>query len=173
MDIYCGQRRPGYRAYCEPDQFKPVTCLAYHNNGDGTFTDVSRQCGIASAPGKALGLSINDFDRDGWPDIFIANDSFPGQLFRNNRDGTFAEVALARGVAYDQDGKVFAGMGTDFADYDNDGWPDVFVDALGNREIRALSQQQRGLRVHLGFQWHRRNHGIALWLGRRDDRLRQ
>ena len=143
MNIYCGQHRPGYRAYCEPDQFKPVTCLVYHNNGDGTFTDVSRHCGIASAPGKALGLSINDFDRDGWPDIFIANDSFPGQLFRNNHDGTFTEVALARGLAYDQDGKVFAGMGTDFADYDNDGWPDVFVDALGNQKY-ALYRNNNG-----------------------------
>ena len=143
MDVYCGKRRPGYRAYCEPDLFKPVTCLVYHNNGDHTFTDVTKQCGLASTPGKALGIAINDFDRDGWPDVFIANDSFPGQLFRNNRDGTFTEVALARGIAYDQDGKVFAGMGADFDDYDNDGWPDVFVDALGNQKY-ALFHNNAG-----------------------------
>lgn len=143
MNLYCGKRQPGYRAYCEPDQFKPITCLVYHNNGDGTFTDVSKQCGIASVPSKALGISINDFDRDGWPDVFIANDSFPGQLFRNNGNGTFTEVALAQGLAYDQDGKVYAGMGTDFADYDNDGWPDVFVDALGNQKY-ALYRNNRG-----------------------------
>jgi hypothetical protein len=143
MDIYCGPRRPGYRAYCEPEQFKPVPCLVYHNNGDGTFTDVSKQSGITSAAGKALGIAVNDFDRDGWPDIFIANDSFPGQLFRNNRDGTFTEVALTQGIAYDQDGKAFSGMGTAFADYNNDGWPDVFVDALGNQKY-ALYRNNRG-----------------------------
>ncbi len=142
-NIYCGEHRPGYRAYCSPDQFKPITHLVYHNNGDGTFSDVSKRSGIASAPGKGLGIAIGDFDRDGWPDIFIANDSFPQQLFRNNRDGTFTEVALAQGLAYDQDGKIFAGMGADFTDYDNDGWPDVFVNALGNQKY-ALFHNDRG-----------------------------
>jgi hypothetical protein len=96
-NVYCGLHRPGYRAYCHPDQFKPASCLVYHNNGDGTFADVSKQCGIASSPGKGLGIAVNDFDGDGWPDIFIANDSFPEQLFRNNHDGSFTEVGLAAG----------------------------------------------------------------------------
>src|SRR5713101_2136522 len=108
--------------------------ILYHNNGDGTFTDVSKKCGIAASPGKGLGIAINDFDRDGWPDIFVANDSVAEQLFRNNRDGTFTEVALEAGLAYDQNGRAFAGMGADFADYDNDGWPDVFVNALANQK---------------------------------------
>jgi enediyne biosynthesis protein E4 len=142
-NIYCGEHRPGYRAYCSPDQFKPISHLVYHNNADGTFTDVSKQCGIASTPGKGLGIAVNDFDRDGWPDIFIANDSSPQQLFRNNRDGTFTEVALAQGLAFDEDGKVFAGMGADFTDYDNDGWPDVFVNALGNQKY-ALFRNDKG-----------------------------
>lgn len=132
-NVYCGAHRPGYRSYCHPDQFAAVSCLVYHNNGDGTFKDVSKACGIAASPGKALGIAINDFDRDGWPDILVANDSFPQQLFRNNRDGTFSEVALESGLAFDQDGKTFAGMGVDFADYDNDGWPDAFVNALSNQ----------------------------------------
>ena len=132
-NIYCGDRRPGYRAYCHPDQFKPITHILFHNNGDGTFTDVSRQSGLSGAPGKGLGVAINDFDGDGWPDIAIANDSFPQQLFRNNRNGTFTEVALTMGLAYDEDGKTFAGMGIDFADYDNDSWADVFVNALANQ----------------------------------------
>ncbi|HEX4489381.1 MAG TPA: CRTAC1 family protein [Terriglobales bacterium] len=134
LNVFCGLHKPGYRDYCHPDQFKPSTHLVYHNNGDGTFTDVSRQCGIGAAPGKGLGIAINDFDQDGWPDIFVANDSFPEQLFRNNRNGTFSEMGLSSGLAYDQNGKVFAGMGTDFADYDNDGWPDIFVNALANQK---------------------------------------
>jgi hypothetical protein len=142
-NIYCGDHRPGYRAYCHPDQFKPITYLAYHNNGDGTFTDVSKQCGIGASPGKGLGIAVNDFDRDGWPDLFVANDSFPEQLFRNNRDGTFTEIGLTAGLAYEQDGKVFAGMGADFADYNNDGWPDVFVNALANQKY-ALFHNDRG-----------------------------
>jgi hypothetical protein len=143
MDVYCGEHRPGYRAYCHPDQFKAIAALVFHNNGDGTFTDVSFKAGLGSSPGKALGLAVNDFDRDGWPDVFIANDSVPEQLFRNNRDGTFSEVGLMAGAAYGEDGAVFAGMGTDFADYNNDGWPDIFVDALANQKY-TLFQNVRG-----------------------------
>jgi enediyne biosynthesis protein E4 len=142
-NIYCGEHRPGYRAYCHPDQFKPISCLVYHNNGDGTFRDVSQACGFSSAPGKALGIAVNDFDRDGWPDIFVANDSVAEQLFRNNRDGTFSELALQTGVAYDENGAPFAGMGTDFADYNNDGWPDIFVNALANQKY-ALFRNRKG-----------------------------
>jgi enediyne biosynthesis protein E4 len=142
-NIWCGEHKPGYRAYCHPDQFKPINHLVYHNNGDGTFTDVSKKCGIGSVPGKGLGIAINDFDRDGWPDILIANDSFPQQLFRNNHDGTFTESALTLGLAYDDDGKTFAGMGNDFADYDNDGWPDVFINALANQRY-ALFRNEKG-----------------------------
>jgi hypothetical protein len=139
----CGDRKPGYRAYCHPDFFQPVTHILYHNNGDGTFTDVSARSGIGRHPGKGLGVAINDFNQDGWPDLMVANDSFPQQLFRNNRDGTFTETALALGLAYDEDGSTFAGMGVDFADYDNDGWPDVFVNALANQRY-ALYRNKRG-----------------------------
>ncbi len=144
IDVYCGEHRPGYRAYCHPNQFNALASLVFHNNGDGTFTDVSKLCGIASSPGKALGIAINDFDRDGWPDIFIANDSVPEQLFRNNHDGTFTEVGLQEGVAYGENGGVFAGMGADLADYNNDGWPDIFVNALANQKY-ALFRSNKGL----------------------------
>jgi len=142
-NLYCGSHQPGYRAYCHPDQFKAISYLVYHNNGDGTFTDVSKKCGIAASPGKGLGIALGDFDRDGWPDIFVANDSVAEQLFHNNRDGTFSEVALAAGLAYDQNGHVFAGMGVDFGDYNNDGWPDVFVNALANQKY-ALFRNDKG-----------------------------
>jgi enediyne biosynthesis protein E4 len=142
-NIWCGAHKPGYRAYCHPDQFPPISHLLFHNNGDGTFTDVSKTSRIGLSPGKGLGIAINDFDLDGWPDILIANDSFPQQLFRNNHDGTFTEVGLKSGVAYDEDGNTFAGMGLDFEDYDNDGLPDVFIDALGNQKY-ALFHNVKG-----------------------------
>ena len=137
-DVYCGEHRPGYRAYCHPDQFEPITHLMFHNNGDGTFTDVSKKCGIASSLGKGLGVAIDDFDGDGWPDIFVANDSVAEQLFRNNHDGTFTEVALISGLGYDQNGHAFAGMGADFGDYKNTGWPSVFVNALANQKYKLF-----------------------------------
>jgi hypothetical protein len=139
---YCGERRPGYRAYCHPDQFKPATHLLYRNNGDGTFRDVSELSGFGKVPSKGLGVAVNDFDRDGWPDIVVANDSAPEQLFRNNHDGTFTNVALGLGMAYDEDGKTFAGMGVDFADYDNDGWPDVFINALANQRYALFKNSK-------------------------------
>ena len=104
---------------------------------------MSKKSGIGAVPGKGLGIAINDFDRDGWPDIVVANDSFPEQLFRNNRDGIFPGGGDRLGMAYDEDGKTFAGMGVDFADYDNDGWPDVFINALANQRY-ALFQNRKG-----------------------------
>ncbi|MES1257342.1 MAG: CRTAC1 family protein [Acidobacteriota bacterium] len=141
-NIYCGEHKPGYRSYCHPNEFRPVTHLVFHNNGDGTFTDVSKTCGFASAPGKGLGIAVNDFDGDGWPDIAVANDSFPEQLFRNQHDGTFSEVGARLGLAWDEDGKTFAGMGIDFADYDNDGAPDLFVNALASQRYALFRNQQ-------------------------------
>jgi enediyne biosynthesis protein E4 len=137
-DIYCGEHKPGYRAYCHPDQFNAITHLVFHNNGDGTFTDVSKKCGVGNSPGKGLGVAIDDFDGDGWPDIFVANDSVAEQLFRNNRDGTFTDLALLSGLAYDQNGHAFAGMGADFGDYKNNGWPSVFVNALANQKYKLF-----------------------------------
>ncbi len=141
-NIYCGEHKPGYRAYCHPDQFNPISYLVFRNNGNGTFTDVSKQCGIAGSPGKGLGIAINDFDGDGWPDVFVANDSMPEQLFRNKHDGTFEEVALASGLAYDEMGRVFAGMGVDFGDYENRGWPSVFVNALANQKYKLFRNEK-------------------------------
>jgi enediyne biosynthesis protein E4 len=142
-NIFCGSREPGRRGYCHPASFKPVTHLAYHNNRDGTFTDVSKECGIGAVPGYGLGIAFNDYDRDGWPDILIANDNIPEQLFHNLRNGKFEEVALKLGLAYDEDGHTFSGMGADFADYDNDGWPDVFIGALANEKY-ALFRNHKG-----------------------------
>jgi len=141
-NIFCGEHKPGYRSYCHPNEFRPVTHLVFHNNGDGTFTDVSKASGFASAPAKGLGIAVNDFDGDGWPDIAVANDSFPEQLFRNNRDGTFSEIGARAGFAYDEDGRTFAGMGIDFADYDNDGASDIFVNALASQRYALYHNEK-------------------------------
>ncbi|MEO8126571.1 MAG: CRTAC1 family protein [Bryobacteraceae bacterium] len=144
MDIWCGERKPGLRAYCHPDQFQPITHLVFHNEGSGRFKDRTQESRMGQYPGKGLGIAMNDFDGDGWPDVFVANDAVPQQLFRNRRDGTFEEVGLARGVAYDDDGRSFSGMGADFADYDNDGWPDIFVNALATQRY-SLFDNRKGL----------------------------
>ncbi len=129
---YCGEPKPGRRAYCHPDNFKGIANILYHNNGDGTFTDVSAKAGIANPNGKTLGVSFGDFDGDGWTDIYVANDSVQSFLYRNNRDGTFTDVSLLAGVGFNEDGKTFAGMGTDFSDYNNDGRPDIVVTDLSD-----------------------------------------
>lgn len=137
-DVFCGQTKPGYRAYCHPDQFPAITHLLFHNEGNGTFRNVSEESGINRSPGKGLGVAFADYDRDGWPDLFVANDAVAQQLFHNLRNGKFEEIAATAGVAYDEDGNAFSGMGVDFADYDNDGWPDVFVNALAKQRYATF-----------------------------------
>ena len=131
-DISCGDHKEGYRAYCHPDFFKPISPLVYHNNKDGTFTEVAQKVGLGK-PGKGLGIGIADYDRDGHIDFFVANDSMVEFLYHNQGNGSFEEVGLASGVAVDTDGRTYAGMGVDFADYNNDGWPDIVVTDLANQ----------------------------------------
>jgi enediyne biosynthesis protein E4 len=129
-NLWCGPQKAHLRGYCHPNAFRSTTHRLFHNEGNQRFRDVSEQSRIASHPGKGLGVAINDFDLDGWPDILVANDSEPQQLFRNNHDGTFSDVALQVGIGFNVNGQSFAGMGTDFADYNNDGKPDIFINAL-------------------------------------------
>jgi hypothetical protein len=131
--LYCGDTRPGYRAYCHPDNFKGASNLLFHQRPDGTFEDVSASSKIADPNGKGLGVAIADFDNDGWPDIAVANDSVRQSLYHNRGDGTFEDIALPAGLGYDENGKTFAGMGIDAADYDEDGWADIFITALSNQ----------------------------------------
>lgn len=142
-DVWCGERREGYRAYCHPDFFKPIAPLVYHNNKDGTFTEVSQKLGLAK-PGKGLGIAIADYDRDGRIDLFVANDSMAEFLYRNKGNGTFEEVGLVSQVAVDIDGRTFAGMGVDFADYNNDGWPDIVVTDLANQRYALYQNTKDG-----------------------------
>jgi enediyne biosynthesis protein E4 len=137
-DFWCGEHKEGFRAYCHPDHFKPISPLVYHNNHDGTFTEVAEKLGL-SKPGKGLGVGIADYDRDGRIDIFVANDSMVEFLYHNKGDGTFEDLGLVSEVAVDIDGRTYAGMGVDFADYNNDGWPDLVVTDLANQRY-ALYQ---------------------------------
>jgi len=142
-DIYCGHREQGFRSYCHPDLFKPISVLLYHNDGGGKFTEVSHKAGI-DKPAKGLGLAIADFDRDGFMDILLANDSIPEFLFHNKGDGTFEEIGLPSGVGLDGGGATFAGMGVDFEDYNNDGWPDVIVTDLANQKYSLYANAGDG-----------------------------
>lgn len=138
--IRCGSALP---SYCNPDRFAPVSNILYRNRGNGTFEDISRASGIGAHTGKGLGVAFCDYDQDGWPDVFVANDGVAQLLFHNNGDGTFRERALEAGVAYSDDGKAYAGMGTDFGDYDNDGRADLVVTNLAG-EIYALYHNEGG-----------------------------
>jgi hypothetical protein len=142
-DVWCGEHREGYRAYCHPDYFKPARPLVYHNNRDGTFTEVAEELGL-SKPAKGLGVALADYDRDGHIDLFFANDSMLEFLYHNKGDGKFEEVGLVSGVAVDIDGRTYAGMGVDFADYNNDGWPDIVVTDLANQQYALYENNGDG-----------------------------
>jgi hypothetical protein len=129
-NLWCGERRAGYRAYCHPDNYRGQKLKLFHSNGDGTFTDVSEKSGVGIPEAKGMGLVLADLNNDGWTDIFIANDTWPNFLFLNNHDGTFRDISFSSGVAASEDGKYEAGMGTDAADIDGDGWLDLYVTHL-------------------------------------------
>lgn len=122
---YCTYR--GMAVSCGPRGLQGETNILYHNNGAGTFTDVSQKAGVTRSSGYyGLGVLVADFDNDGWPDIYVANDTTPSILFRNNHDGTFTDIAVIAGCAYDENGRPQAGMGVAAGDYNCDGWLDIF-----------------------------------------------
>ena len=142
-DVWCGEHREGYRGICHPDVFPPIAMLVYHNDGNGHFTEVAHKLGL-DKPAKALGIGIADYDRDGRSDIFVANDSMPEFLFHQKADGAFDEVGLETETAVNAEGQTFAGMGIDFADYDNDGWPDIVVTDLANQRYALYHNNRDG-----------------------------
>jgi enediyne biosynthesis protein E4 len=135
-NFYCGDRAPGMRSYCHPDDYLGQPPTLYHNEGDGTFTDASKSSGLAAKGINGLGVVTFDYDNDGWQDIFIANDSMANSLFHNNRDGTFRETAYLAGVAVSSDGRAEAGMGVDAADISGSGRLDLIVTHLDQQLAR-------------------------------------
>ncbi len=126
--IRCGTST--MRDYCHPKHFQGIPDLLYRNNGDGTFSEISSELGVALPSGKGLGVALGDLNRDGWTDVYVANDSVASFLFRNEEGKALKEIGLPSASALNEHGETFAGMGVDFEDYDNDGWPDIFVTAL-------------------------------------------
>ena len=124
---FCGNKNTGTHYYCAPGTVRPLPCRLFHNNGDGTFTDVSKESGIAALPSRAWGVVAADVNNDGWMDLFVANDALPNFLLMNRGRKGFEETGLLSGVAYSSFGKARSGMGVDAADYDEDGAADLFV----------------------------------------------
>jgi hypothetical protein len=142
-DPYCPLKN-GVRAYCHPRLYPPLHNTLYRNNGDGTFTDVSRETGIASHLGKGMSVSFADYDGDGLMDAFVANDTTPAFLFHNLGGKKFEEVGVAAGVAYAPDGTTLSGMGSDFRDVNNDGWPDIWYTAVEHQRFPLLIHAKGG-----------------------------
>jgi hypothetical protein len=124
---FCGNLKTGDRWYCIPRVYNPTACWLFHNNGDGTFTDVSKESGIGGSPAKAWGVVAADINNDGYMDLFVANDTVANFLFANRGKGKFEEIGLQSGVGFSSYGRARSGMGVDAADYDQDGWIDLFV----------------------------------------------
>jgi enediyne biosynthesis protein E4 len=125
-DVFCSADGRTKR-YCTPEAYRGSTSWLYRNKGDGTFDDVTAKAGFFDVTSKSLGVTLLDYDQDGWPDVFVANDTQPNKLYRNNRDGTFTELGLKAGIAFSEEGRARAGMGVDAVDLDGSGRPTVAV----------------------------------------------
>lgn len=141
---WCGDRVSGKRAYCDPDVFEGIPDLFYHNNGDGTFSDMSNVAGIAAERGKGLGVVPTDYDNDGDIDIYVANDKVMNLMFINDGTGTFTEDALFSGVGFNENGQAEAGMGVDWGDYNRDGWLDLFVTNFSGESNTLYMNEKNG-----------------------------
>jgi enediyne biosynthesis protein E4 len=143
-DVFCSLDGK-QKSYCTPEAYRGETCWLFRNRGNGTFEDVTATCGIFDSSSKSLGVVLLDDDQDGWPDIFVANDTQPNKLYRNQRNGRFKDVALQAGVALSDDGKARAGMGVDAADFDNSGRTGLAVTNFDNEMIGLYRPQGQGL----------------------------
>ena len=143
-DLYCtldGKTK----SYCTPESYKGASGTLYHNRGDGTFEDVTRKAGLFDPASKALGVAMLDYNADGWLDLFVANDTQPNRLYRNKGNGTFEDVAVTAGVAFDEAGVARAGMGVDAADFDGSGRPSLVIGNFSNQMMSLYRNEGNGL----------------------------
>jgi hypothetical protein len=143
-DVFCSVDGT-QKSYCTPEAYRGDTCWLFRNRGNGTFEDVTAVSGVFDTSSKSLGVAMLDFDQDGWPDLFVANDTQPNKLYRNLRDGTFKDVALEAGVAFNADGKARAGMGVDVGDVDNSGRPSLAITNFENEMIGLYREIRPGV----------------------------
>ncbi len=137
------------KSYCTPEAYKGQSLELYHNLGSGKFEDVTRKAGLADPTSKSLGITIFDYNGDSWPDVFVANDTQPNKLYRNNKNGTFTEEAVQAGVAYSEDGTARGGMGTDAADIERAGHPDLLIGNFASQMISLYRNNGNGLFVDI------------------------
>ncbi len=142
---FCGDKRAGYRTYCHPKYYEGLPNTLLRNNGDGTFTDISKSSGISTKIGKGMSIVFADYNNDGLMDVLVTNDTVPNFLFRNEGGGRFTEVGFPAGIAIADDGKILSTMGAEFRDIDNDGWPDIFVTALANETFPLFRNLGNGV----------------------------
>jgi hypothetical protein len=143
-DVFCSLDGK-QKSYCTPEAYRGETCWLFRNRGNGTFEDVTATSGIFDTSSKSLGVAMFDYDEDGWPDLFVANDTQPNKLYRNQRDGTFKDVAVEAGVAFSTEGKARAGMGVDAADFDNSGRTGLAITNFDIEMIGLYRSIGRGL----------------------------
>ncbi len=145
-DLWCSMDGTS-KTYCTPESYEGQPSVLYRNLGDGTFEDVSAEAGVADPTAKALGIVVFDYDSDGWPDVFQANDTQPNKLYRNEGDGTFTEHGVSAGIAYAEDGKARGAMGVDAADYDRSGRSHLLVGNFANEMLNLFHNEGNGLFV--------------------------
>jgi hypothetical protein len=142
-DVFCSLDGK-HKSYCTPEAYRGATCWLFHNRGDGTFEDVTAASGIFDSSSKSLGVALIDDNRDGWPDLLVANDTQPNKLYRNQHNGTFKDAAVEAGLAFSSEGKARAGMGVDVADFENSGTPGVAITNFDNEMIGLYRAGSKG-----------------------------
>jgi enediyne biosynthesis protein E4 len=133
-DVFCSLDGK-HKSYCTPEAYRGETCWLFHNRGNGTFEDVTAAAGIFDSSSKSLGVALLDHDHDGWPDLLVTNDTQPNKLYRNNRNGTFKDIAVETGIAFSSEGKARAGMGVDAGDFENSGRDGIAITNFDNEMI--------------------------------------
>ena len=150
-DVFCTVDGKN-KSYCTPEAYRGSTCWLFRNKGDGTFEDVTAASGIFDTSSKSLGVALIDYDRDGWPDLAVANDTQPNKLYRNRRDGTFEEIGVRAGIAFSEDGRARAGMGIDAADFDNSGLNGIAITNFDNEMLALYRASPSGVFSDIAMQ---------------------